>query len=290
MEDLREKVAVVTGGASGIGLGMCERFAAEGMKLVLADVEAARLEAEVKRLSSEGADAIGVRCDVRDPDDVRALAERTLSRFGAVHVICNNAGVAPAGPMLETTPADWRWIVDVNVMGVAYGVTTFGPILVEAGEGHIVNTASEAGLVSSAMLGMYTATKHAVVGMTESLRRELEGSGVGVSCLCPNLVSTKIFQSERNRDDGAGMTGRQTATLASLREVISSTGISPAQVADDVVDAIRRDRFWIFTHDVTAPAAGVRFADIEAGRNPSDPYAGAALEGLEGLRGGGDER
>jgi NAD(P)-dependent dehydrogenase (short-subunit alcohol dehydrogenase family) len=193
----------------------------------------------------------------------------------------NNAGVAPAGPMLDTKPADWRWIVDVNLLGVAYGVTTFGPILRDAGEGHIINTASEAGLVTSAALGMYSATKHAVVGMTESLYRELEGTGVGVHCLCPNLVNTKIFQSERNRDDGAEMTAAQTATIAPLREAITAMGIGPQQVASDVVDAMRNDRFWIFTHEITPTAAAVRFSDIEARRNPTNPYE--EMESIEGL-------
>lgn len=273
MKDLEGRVAVVTGAASGIGLGATERFLQEGMKVVLADVEQEKLDAECRRLRDAGGDVIGVRCDVRDPGDVEALAKRTTSHYGGVHVVFNNAGVAPAGPMLDTKPEDWRWIVDVNVLGVAYGVTTFGPILKEAGEGHIVNTASEAGLVSSAVLGMYTATKHAVVGLTESLYRELEGTGVGVHCLCPNLVKTRIFESERNRDDGAEPTASQTATIAPLREAIVAAGIGPDQVAGDIVDAIRNDRFWIFTHDLTPRAAAVRFHDIEARRNPTNPYA-----------------
>jgi NAD(P)-dependent dehydrogenase (short-subunit alcohol dehydrogenase family) len=281
MKELAGRVAVVTGAASGIGLGATQRLLAEGMKVVLADVEQARLDAQVARLADAGGDVLGVRCDVRDPGDVEALARQTLSHFGGVHVVFNNAGVAPAGPMLDTKPEDWRWIVEVNVLGVAYGVTTFGPILKEAGEGHIVNTASEAGLVTSAALGMYSATKHAVVGMTESLYRELEGTGVGVSCLCPNLVKTKIFESERNRDDGAEMTASQTATIAPLREAIAAMGIGPDDVAADIVDAIRNDRFWIFTHDVTPKAAAVRFADIEARRNPTNPYEG--LTEVEGI-------
>lgn len=284
MNDLNGRVAVITGAASGIGLGLTERLLAEDMKVVLADVEPEALDRQIKRLSKAGADVLGVSCDVRDPDSVASLAKQTLSHFGGVHVVMNNAGVGPAGPMLETTPADWRWIIDVNVMGVAYGVTTFGPILKEAGEGHIINTASEAGLVSSATLGMYTATKHAVVGMTESLYRELEGTGVGVHCLCPNLVDTKIFESERNREDVADLTPSQTATMAPLREAIKALGIGTDKVAGDVVDAIKNDRFWIFTHDITPQAAAVRFADIEAKRNPTNPYEGMEIdEGLSKL-------
>lgn len=274
MQDFKGRVAVVTGAASGIGLGVTQRFLAEGMKVVLADLEGERLNREVARLSEAGGDVLGVECDVRDPHSVEDLAKQTLSHYGGVHVVMNNAGVAPAGPMLETTPADWRWIVDVNLLGVAYGVSAFGPILRDAGEGHIINTASEAGHVSSAVLGMYTATKHAVVGLSESLYRELEGSGVAVHCLCPSLVDTQIFNSERNRDDGAEMTAAQTATIAPLREAISSMGIGVEKVAGDIVDAMRNDQFWIFTHDMTKSALSVRYKDIEAGRNPSNPYVG----------------
>jgi NAD(P)-dependent dehydrogenase (short-subunit alcohol dehydrogenase family) len=244
------------------------------MKVVLADIEEESLKRQVDRLSSSGGKVCGVICDVRDPDSVADLAQRTLSEFGGVHVVFNNAGVAPAGPMLDTNPADWRWIVDVNIMGVAYGVTTFGPILRDAGEGHIINTASEAGLVTNSLLGMYTATKHAVVGLSEALYRELEETDVHVHCLCPNLVDTKIFESERNRDDGAVPTASQTATIAPLREAIRAMGITTEKVSGDIMDALRARRFWIFTHDFTAQAASVRFADIEAGRNPTDPYAG----------------
>ena len=287
MSEWKDEVAVVTGAASGIGLGVTERFLAEGMKVVMADVEEERLVREVKRLSGAGADVLGELCDVRDPDAVARLAERTLSHYGSVLAVMNNAGVGPVGPMLETTPADWRWILDVNVLGVAYGVQSFGPILKERGAGHIVNTASEAGLVSSATLGMYTATKHAVVGLSESLHRELEGSGVSVHCLCPSLVGTGIFNSERNRDDGAEMRPGELATIAPLREAISSMGISTSKVADAVLDAMEHRRFWVFTHAHTPRAAAVRIADIEAGRNPTDPYeaVGAYMdEGYGDLR------
>ena len=272
MKELNEKVAVVTGGASGIGLALGERFLAEGMKLVIADVEESVLNREVGRLADLGANVLGVFCDVREPGDVQNLAQRTLSQHGAVHVVCNNAGVAPAGPMLDTTAADWQWVVGVNLLGVAHGVTTFGPILAEANEGHIVNTASEAGLIGAPNLGMYCATKHAVVGLSESLYRELEQTNVGVSCLCPNLVKTRIFESERNRDDGVEPLPSQTATIAPLREAIAAVGIAPDTVASEVVRAIRENRFWILTHPPTLEMAATRFHDLEEQRNPTDPY------------------
>ena len=179
MKELNGKVAVVTGAASGIGLAMTKQFVSEGMPVVMADVEEEALAASASHLQSDGADVLGVLCDVSDAASVNDLAEQTLSSYGGVHVVCNNAGVGPAGVMLETTPEEWEWIVGVNVMGVAHGVIAFAPLMVEAGEGHIVNTASEAGLVTNTALGMYCATKHAVVGLSESLWREVHPQGVG---------------------------------------------------------------------------------------------------------------
>jgi NAD(P)-dependent dehydrogenase (short-subunit alcohol dehydrogenase family) len=275
LAELTGKVAVVTGAASGIGLALTERFVAEGMKVVLADVEEPALVEVASRLQKQGADVLAVLTDVTDPDDVQALADQAMAQYGAVHLVCNNAGVAPGGPMLATTPKDWQWTVGVNVLGVAYGVTTFAPIMLEQGEGHIVNTASEAGLVTTSMLGMYCATKHAVVGLSESLYRELEETPVGVSVLCPNLVKTGIFHSERNRPHGSELSATENATMAPLREAIDAMGLSPAQVAADVVDAVLADRFWIFTHPTTVPSALVRFDDLRNGTNPSNPYTGA---------------
>ena len=274
MQDLKDKIAVVTGGAAGIGLAVVEQFIAEGMKVVLADIEPQTLEREIDRLSGDGADVLGVLCDVRDAGSVAELAEKTLSHYGGVHVVMNNAGVCPIGPMLETTPEDWRWTFDVNVLGVAHGVLTFGPIMRNAGEGHIVNTASEAGFVTNTALGIYCASKHAVVGLTESLSRELDDTGVGVHCLCPNLVKTRIFESERNREDTRDLSPAQTEVTGAMREAIAAMGITTEKVAFDVVDAIKQNRFWIFTHDFTTITAQARSRDIEAGRNPTDPYTG----------------
>jgi len=273
LDTLKAKTAVVTGAAGGIGLAFTKRFISEGMKVVMADIDENALAREATRLETAGADVVGVLTDVRDPASVEALRDQALSAFGAVHVVCNNAGVATAGPMADSTPADWRWVVDVNILGVAHGVSAFAPLLIEQGEGHIVNTASEAGLVTNDFIGVYCATKHAVVGLSESLWRELHPQGVGVSCLCPNLINTRIFESERNRDDGVDVLPDQAAMLAPLREAIEATGLPPSAAADAVVDAIRSDRFWVFTHEFTPGLSAARTADIEAGRNPTDPYA-----------------
>jgi len=280
IDTLLSKTAVVTGAAGGIGLAFTERFISEGMRVVMADIDEVALAREATRLEAAGADVVGVLTDVRDPSSVEALRDQALSAFGAVHVVCNNAGVAVAGSMAEASPADWRWVVDVNILGVAHGVSVFAPLLVEQGEGHIVNTASEAGLVTNDFIGVYCATKHAVVGLSESLWRELHPKGVGVSCLCPNLINTRIFESERNRDDGVEVRPDEAAMLAPLREAIEATGLPPSAAADAVVDAVRADRFWVFTHEFTPGLAAVRIDDIDAGRNPTDPYA-ALLGGAD---------
>lgn len=272
IKDLAGKTAVVTGAASGIGLAMTEAFLREGAKVVMADVEEEALSREATRVQRAGGDVLAVLTDVTDPAQVEALRDQALSQYGAVHVVCNNAGVAPAGPMLATTARDWKWCVDVNVLGVGYGVIAFAPLMVEQGEGHIINTASEAGLVTTQFLGLYCATKHAVVGLSESLYRELEPHGIGVSVLCPNLVNTQIFHSERNRPYGAELSAVENATLTPLRESIKASGIAPTQVAGNVVDAVKSGSFWIFTHDITLPAALKRFEDLQAGRNPTNPY------------------
>jgi len=280
IDEFDAKTAVVTGAAGGIGLALTERFVSEGMRVVMADIEEIALSREATRLEAAGANVTGVLTDVRDPASVDALRDQALSLYGAVHVVCNNAGVALAGPMVEATAADWRWIVDVNILGVAHGVSTFGPLLVEQGEGHIVNTASEAGLVTNDFIGAYCATKHAVVGLSESLWREVHPQGVGVSCLCPNLINTRIFESERNRDDGAIVRPNEAAMLAPMREAMQSTGLPPSAAAHAVIAAILADRFWVFTHEFTPGLAAARSADIEAERNPTDPYA-ELLAGLE---------
>ena len=268
-EELDGLVAVVTGAASGIGLAMSEAFLAEGMQVVLSDRDEASLDAQVARLAEAGGSVSGVVCDVVDPEAVVALADSAWDRYGAVHLLCNNAGVGPAGPMLQTTPAEWRWTFDVNVLGVAHGVTTFAPRMVAAGEGHIVNVASQAGVMTTDLLGMYCASKHAVVGLSEALYRELEPTPVGVSCLCPELVRTEIFDVGRLRPDWVDVHGSSGATQSALGEILDERGIEPSEVAARVVEAVRSGRFWIFTHDVTLGMAMRRFDDLQADRNPT---------------------
>lgn len=289
MDSFAGKVAVVTGGASGIGLALVQRFATEGMKVVIADVEQEALDAAVKAVGSEfGEDVVlGVLTDVRSPEAVSALADAAFDRFDGVHVLCNNAGVAVGG-MSWTVPADrWQWIVDVNLLGVVNGIRAFVPRMIEQGEGHVVNTASIAGIVTAPAMGPYVATKHAVVGLTESLYYDLQlmGNGVGASVLCPEWVRTRIHESERNRpDDVNEMTwslapadaeesseSSEEAAPVDIGSAVSGlieTGIDPAIVADKVLEAITVGRFWIFTHDTSLENAKRRFAAIESDAHP----------------------
>jgi NAD(P)-dependent dehydrogenase (short-subunit alcohol dehydrogenase family) len=284
MDDLTGKVAVVTGGASGIGLALARRFAAEGARLVLADVEREALDAAAADLAGEHGDdrVLAVPTDVRDAAAVEALAATTFDRFGTAHVVCNNAGVAVGG-VAWTVPADrWQWIVDVNLLGVANGVRAFVPRMIEQGEGHVVNTASAAGILTGPLMSPYYATKHAVVALSESLHFDLmlTGAPVGVSVLCPEFVRTRIGDSERNLPegvtpaqplvpvdgDGGAEAGADTGQDV-VRSLVAS-GIDPAAVADAVVDGIRTGRFWILTHPTTLPAAQRRWTAISEGGAP----------------------
>lgn len=242
MRALGGKVAVVTGGAGGVGLAMATRFRAAGMRVVLGDVDEGALDAAVAGL---GDDALGVRCDVTSPGDNDALRDAAVDRFGAVHVVCLNAGVAPSGPLLDTSVETWRWLLEVNVLGVVHGIRAFGPALVAQAEGHFVCTASVAGLSSTPSLGAYSASKHAVVGIAATLRDELAPSGVGVSVLCPGILRTRIFESERNRPaEVAGETHVDPGALELLRRVLGGAP-GPEAVADAVLDAVVEDRLFV---------------------------------------------
>ncbi len=274
MRELRDKVAVVTGGASGIGRAMVDRFAAEGMKVVVADVEPAALAATERALTAAGHAVLAVATDVSKAADVDALAERTLARFGKVHVLCNNAGVSVGGPMWEQTLDDWRWVLGVNLWGVIYGVKTFVPIMIRQNEpGHVVNTASLAGLSSNPFLGVYNVTKHAVVTLSETLAQELAlvGAPVKVSVLCPGFVQTKIADSSRNRPpdlaDGADR-ARPEAFEQMVRAAVAS-GMPAADVGALVAAAIREERFYVLPHpELTHTRVRARMQDILEGRTP----------------------
>jgi len=272
MEDLQGKVAVITGGASGIGRAVADRAAAEGMKVVLADIEEGPLKAAVDDLTSRGADALGVVTDVADAASVRALRDRALDRFAAVHLVHNNAGIGLGGPIWEVSEQDWRWILGVNLWGVIHGVATFTPLLIEQGEGHMVNTASVAGLIAAPFLGPYNATKQAVVAISETLFKDLQtvGAPVGVSVLCPGFVQTRIAESGRNRPDWAP--DQDSTVAAEVQGVVQDLvdgGIAPTTVADRVIDAVRTNTFYILTHPELDIALTTRFDDIVQGRAPS---------------------
>lgn len=266
--ELDGRTAVVTGAASGIGLALTERLLAEGMAVVMADIEEPVLVEHAARLQEGGGDVLAVVTDVADPDQVVALRDQAYERYGAVHLLCNNAGVASGRPNHKTKPAVWQWVVGVNLLGPAYAVWAFSPGMIEQGEGHIVNTASEAGLASTPMLGSYHASKYGVVGLSESLAMELSGTGVGVSCLCPELVDTKIFEATRNAPAALGLPAPAEVPMAQIEQMMGTVAMDPADVAADVVYAVRANRFWILTHQVTHDRVRRRNDDLEAGRNP----------------------
>lgn len=285
MESFEGKVAVVTGAASGIGLALARRFAGEGMRVVLADVEHDALDRAAATLAdAAGADSVqAVPTDVRDEHAVDALAAATFDRFGTAHVVCNNAGVGVGG-LAWTVPADrWRWIVEVNLLAVAHGVRAFVPRMIEQGEGHVVNTASAAGLLTGPGMSPYYATKHGVVALSESLHFDLQltGAPVGVSVLCPEWVRTQIADSERNRPPGVGempgMPGAQAdgaggggaPALGDFVRGLVDGGLDPSTVAGMVLDGIRAGRFWIITHPTTVPTAQRRWDAIAGDGQPT---------------------
>ena len=249
MDPFQGRVAVVTGGASGLGAEMGRTFARLGAKIVLADLDEAGLEEVAGEIRRNGGEAIGVRTDVAKLDDVRRLADEAWKRFGGAHVVCNNAGVGTFGSLATASHNDWRWVTDVNYWGVVHGVEVFVPRLLEQGEGgHVVNTASMAGLAGMPGLGVYCATKFAVVGLTESLHRELRGSGVGASVLCPMIVRTRINEAERNRPVELQNPGSGPSTELADAQYSFTRVIEPSEVVERVVRAIRNNDLYILTH------------------------------------------
>lgn len=252
--DVNGKTAVVTGGGSGIGRGIVRALAAQGMNIVVADIEQAPMDEVVAELAAKGTDAIGVRTDVSKLEQVEALAAAALDRFGAVHVLCNNAGVGVSDPVGATSMEDWRWTIDIDLWGPIHGVHVFLPIMERQGEpGHLNSTASMAGLYAGASLGAYNVAKHGVVALMASLERDLRlaGSPLRASVLCPGPINTNIVDSERNRAAESAAQHVGTAAGKKFWDILTRTladGMNPDEVGPMVLDAVLNDRFWVLTH------------------------------------------
>ncbi|MFM7144489.1 MAG: SDR family NAD(P)-dependent oxidoreductase [Alphaproteobacteria bacterium] len=287
MVDLRDKVAVVTGAASGIGRATASLFARSGMKLALADVERVALEETAHELAALGARVVAVPTDVSREEYVARLAAATLDAFGSVHVVFNNAGVALSGPAWEASAEDWRWVLGVNLGGVVHGVRAFVPILLrQGGFGHVVNTASMSGLVTLPSMGVYNASKHAVVAFSETLHHDLaaRGSTIRVSVVCPGYVATRIMDSARNRPGPAGASPSDPAEPASAatdpdeaaerarrsetREALRKIGLRPEDVAGQILATLHEPRFYVFTHPERKEGVRVRSDGILAEHEP----------------------
>jgi NAD(P)-dependent dehydrogenase (short-subunit alcohol dehydrogenase family) len=246
VDSFKDTVAVVTGGGSGIGRALALALAREGARVVVADIDAAAMDGVVNEARDRGVEAIGVRTDVTDLGQVQALADRAWQAFGAVHVLCNNAGVATWGGLESATHRDWQWVLGVNLWGVIHGIEAFVPRMIAGGQrGHVVNTASMAGLIASQGLGVYNTSKYAVVGLSETLAKDLKAHGIGVSVLCPMGVETRIRESERNRPAAL----RNAPGAAPPPVELIGRSLDPAEVADMVLDAIRRGELYVITHE-----------------------------------------
>jgi NAD(P)-dependent dehydrogenase (short-subunit alcohol dehydrogenase family) len=284
MDHFQNKVAVITGAASGFGREFARIGARLGMKLVLADVQQEALDATRAELEQQGAQVTALRCDVRRGEEVQALADEAMRAFGAVHLVFNNAGVGAGGLIWENTQADWEWVLGVNLWGVIHGVRIFTPLMLECArrdssyQGHIVNTASMAGLLNPPTMGIYNVSKHAVVSLSETLYQDLKlvDAPVGASVLCPYFVPTGISASHRNRPDElkdqAAPTASQRAAQAMSDKAVSSGKVTAAEVAEKTFDAIRANQFYIYSHPEALGNVQHRMEDIVAGRNPGDPY------------------
>jgi NAD(P)-dependent dehydrogenase (short-subunit alcohol dehydrogenase family) len=270
MQEFRDKVAVITGGASGIGYALAERFAREGCKVVIADIEAGALERAQKTLRDGGAEVLAVQTDVSKREAIDNLLARTLAAYGRANILCNNAGIQIAGPTWQITPREWEWILGVNLWGVIHGVGVFVPRMLEQGdECHIVNTASASGLLSVPMMSAYQVTKHAVVTLSESLSMELaqQQAKIGVSVLCPAFVQTNLHEAERNRPAGAEEGGVSADMRVMIKQAVTTlvTGGKPAsEIADAVVQGMRAQRLYIITHPEILPAVEKRAQRIVA--------------------------
>jgi NAD(P)-dependent dehydrogenase (short-subunit alcohol dehydrogenase family) len=280
MKEFKGKVAVVTGAASGIGRAMAERLAGEGMKVVLADIEQEPLGKTEAEMKAGGASVMAVPTDVSKGKDVEALAKKTVDAFGAVHVLCNNAGVAVGGLSWERTVADWEWGLGVNLWGVIHGIRVFVPIMLgQNTEGHIVNTASMAGLISLPVMSVYSVAKYGIVALSEAMHHEftLSGAKLKVSVLCPGWVNTQLMDSERNRPTELMNDQEATPTVEAFKETVRGllvAGLTPEAVADHVVNAIKQEKLYVLTHPDMKEAIRTRMENILEERNPVfDPTA-----------------
>jgi len=274
MDDLRGKVAVITGGASGIGRALAERFAAEGMKIVIADIDEVAMRAVEVQLAEGGTEVLTQVCDTSLEAEVQALADAAVSRFGGAHVLCNNAGVIGKGDAWRSPIAVWDWVIGINLYGVIHGVRAFLPIMEDQGEGHIVNTASMAGLVALPGAAPYNVTKTGVVALSEGLYLELKatGSPVRVSALCPGFVKTNLAKGQKWTERLGSEPGAAQTPMAQMMDAVLAQGveegIEATDVADQVVDAIRTERFWILTHPEMRQAPVERMQRAAEQANP----------------------
>lgn len=286
MKRFTGRAAVITGAGSGFGLEAARIAAREGMPVVMADVQPDALDRAVAEIEALGAPVLPFRLDVSKAEQVEAMGAATLARFGAPGFVFNNAGIGLGGLIWEHTLKDWEWIVGVNLMGVAHGVRVFTPMMLEAAkrdpdyEGHIVNTASMAGMVNAPNMGAYNITKHAVVSLSETLYQDLRlvTDQIGASVLCPYFVPTGIHRSERNRPDamrdaGAKPTKSQLIAQAMSDKAVTSGKVTAVQVAQAVFGAMREDRFYVFSHPHALGPVQTRLEDVMQLRNPSDPFA-----------------
>jgi len=274
------KVAVITGAGSGFGREFAFKAASLGMKLVLADVDSPALAATVEAVRAQGGDALGVETDVSDASQVDALARATLDAYGGVHLLFNNAGVGAGGFVWENSAKDWQWVFGVNVMGVANGLRAFTPLMLKQDEpAHIVNTASVAGLLAAPAMGVYSASKHAVVAITETLYHDLRlaGASIGVSLLCPAFVPTGIADAERSRPDAlandAPLTASQKSAARQLTRAVEGGRLTAHEIAELTFDAVREGRFYVITHPNIMASVRLRLDDIAQLRNPTDPMS-----------------
>ncbi len=286
------KTAVLTGAGSGFGLECARIGATLGMNLVLADVQQDALDKAVAELQGAGASVLAMRVDVSKAEQVEALGAATLERFGAPHFVFNNAGVGAGGLIWENSAADWEWVIGVNLMGVAHGIRVFTPMMLEAAgkdpayQGHIVNTASMAGLLNAPNMGIYGASKHAVVSMSETLYQDLAlvTDQISASVLCPFFVPTGISQSHRNRPQqlhSSKPTRSQLIGQAMSDKAVGSGKITAAEVAQKVFDAIARNQFYIYSHPKAIGSVQTRMEDVLLARNPTDPFAHKPELGVE---------